>query len=92
VSVADLQDADVAELWEGVLVSVQDVTVTDADPGYGEWLVDGVLVDDYIYDALQTGVEVGGTFEAVSGPLHFTFGQFKILPRDEDDLVGYTPP
>jgi hypothetical protein len=28
----------------------------------------------------------------VIGPLNYTFGVFKIVPRDDNDLIGYTAP
>ncbi len=32
---------------------------------------------------------MGATFTAIQGPLNFTFGEFKVAPRDETDLEGY---
>jgi len=58
------------EQWEGVLVRVENLTVTDSDLGYGEWSVsDGsgdVVIDDkgsYTYIP-----ETGDVFSAVTGP------------------------
>ena len=85
-----LSTGDVSqEQWEAVLVRVENVTVTNGDMGYGEWSVsDGsgdVVVDDkggYSYSP------VGGDFiDAVIGPLDFTYGVFKIQPRDDNDIA-----
>jgi hypothetical protein len=76
------------EQWESVLVRVEDVTVTDEDLGFGEWLVDdtsgGVRVDDlggYLYTP-----EYGDLMEYIQGPLNYSFGDFKIEPREDRDI------
>ena len=39
------------ESYEGTLVKVENVTVTNGDLGYGEWELDnGLVVDDLLYD------------------------------------------
>ncbi|MCW8984526.1 MAG: lamin tail domain-containing protein, partial [Thermoanaerobaculales bacterium] len=77
------------EQWEGVLVRVENVTVTNQDLGFGEWSVsDGsgdVVIDDkgsYTYVPVN-----GGALSAVIGPLDYTFGAFKIQPRDDSDII-----
>lgn len=82
------------EQWESVLVRVENVTVTDDDLGYGEWLVDdgtgGVVVDnlgDYAYSPTN-----GDLLDFVQGPLFYNYGDFKIEPRDDDDISVYVPP
>ena len=77
------------EQWEGVLVQVKNVTVTNEDLGYGEWSVsDGsgdVVIDDkgsYTYTPVNDDA-----LAAVIGPLDYGFGAFKIQPRDDADIV-----
>lgn len=77
-----------SEQWEGVFVAVTDVTVTDEDLGFGEWLVDdgsgGIRVDDlgsYAYTPAA-----GDELLLVQGPLHYAFGNFKIEPRTDGDI------
>jgi predicted extracellular nuclease len=90
-----LPSGDVSqEQWESVLVRVEDVTVIDDDLGYGEWLVDdssgGVRVDDmggYSYSPTN-----GDVLDFVQGPLFYGYGDFKIEPRDDDDIAVYVPP
>ncbi|MCP4803851.1 MAG: hypothetical protein GY884_00750 [Proteobacteria bacterium] len=92
ITAADLGDAAIAELYEGVLVHVEDAEVTDADLGYGEFECDTyVVVDDLIYDWSEdfSGLYKGDTFTDVIGPLNYSFGAYKIEPRDIDDLDGY---
>ena len=77
-----------AENYEGVLVEVNNVTVIDTNPDfpndYGEFMVTGNLrVDDLFYDAdpLPT------SFVSITGPLYFSFGDFKLVPRSAADLL-----
>jgi lamin tail-like protein/flagellar hook capping protein FlgD len=86
--------ADLAfmEEYEGVLVSVEQVNVTTEPDTYGNWEVDDgsgacvvaplgeytyvPILDDFIF--------------SITGVVDFTFGSFKMCPRNDDDinLVG----
>ena len=81
------------EQWESVLVRVENVTVTDGDLSYGEWSVsDGsgdVIIDDK--GAYTYSPTTGDALVAVIGPLDYAYGAFKILPRDDDDIILPTP-
>ncbi|MGM0575667.1 MAG: lamin tail domain-containing protein [Myxococcota bacterium] len=77
-----------AEMYEGVLVRVEDVetihTKPDCPHDFGEFTVTGGLrVDDkgYAWDP-----HLGDEFASITGPLHYGFGNFKLEPRDESDL------
>ncbi|MGA1374562.1 MAG: lamin tail domain-containing protein, partial [Flavobacteriales bacterium] len=89
--------AAAAEQWEGVLVRVTG-SVANASLGNNEWSLDdgsGALrVDDRGYNALLTGAVVAGSQWQVTGPLDFTFSNFKVQPRSEADaqLYGCTNP
>ncbi len=79
----------VAELFEGVLVQVTDVKTTHTQPDcphdYGEFEVTGGLrVDDV---AVKFPARLGDHFASITGPLHYTFGNHKLEPRTDDDLV-----
>jgi len=79
------------EQWEGVLVQVTgEVPLGGGDVGFGEWSVDdasgAVLVDDL--GITVTPVDEGVTFR-VTGPLYFSFGNFKIEPRDAADIERF---
>ena len=88
-----LATADViAEQWEGVLVQTTG-TVNDDALGYGEWSLDdatgAVRVDDKAYDALGAGIVTLGALVQVTGALDYGFSNFKIQPRDENDVLLY---
>ncbi len=74
------------EDYEGMLVQVQEATCTNPDIGFGEFeLNDGsgpCAVDDllYLYSASQD-VKYN-----LTGPLHYSFEAYKIVPRNADDV------
>ncbi|MBN2357830.1 MAG: thrombospondin type 3 repeat-containing protein [Deltaproteobacteria bacterium] len=94
VDAADVANGgSLAEQYEGVLIRVNDVTVTvqnaDAPGDYDEFAVTGGLrVDDLIYQELDNTFAVGTSFSALVGPLHYSFSNFKILPRDANDVMS----
>lgn len=78
-----------AEMFEGVLVQVVDVktihTKPDCPNDWGEFAVTGDLrIDDM---AFKWTAHLGDHFESITGPLHFTFENFKIEPRGAEDVV-----
>ncbi len=71
------------EQWEGVLVETTG-DVSNGDAGFGEWIVDDLTGDvrvDDLNGVAVTPLVVGDTY-TVTGPLYFSFGNFKIEPRD----------
>lgn len=86
----NLNTGDVGqEKWESVLVSVSDVTVTEDDLGFGEWAVNDnsgeIRIDDlgdYTYSP-----NIGDTFAEIIGVCWYSYDNFKIQPRDDNDIV-----
>ena len=90
-------NADSAEAYESVLVEVQDVIISDELPdspnNFGEFSVnDGtgaIRVDDLspVFDGNDPMTYFNGdTLEFVRGYLIWSFGDFKIAPRDTNDV------
>jgi len=77
------------EKWEGVLVSVSSVTVTDDDLGYGEWYIDDGSGDARIDDLgdFSYSPSNGDFFVEIIGVAFYTYDNYKIEPRDDDDLT-----
>ncbi len=79
------------EQWESVLVSVTDVTVTEDDLGYGEWAVSDssgdIRIDD-LGDDITYSPSIGDTFSEIIGVCWYSFDNFKIEPRDDNDLIN----
>lgn len=81
------------ERWEGVISRIEEVTVTDPDPGHGEWIVDDgsgpIRIGDrgtYTY-----APKYGDQLDGVTGPIDFSYNNFKLQPRDEGDIDLPTP-
>ena len=78
------------EQWEGVLVMVDSAVCTNPDLGYGEWEVnDGsgpVRIDDLGYSYTPDS----GHVYRIVGPVYYSYGNFKIEPRDSADVLDYT--
>ena len=81
-----------AEPWEGVRVQIQDAVVAEPNDGFGQYLLEGdALVGNAFVDPLPT-VAVAGTFNSVTGSLHYSFDEFKLQPATPADLDGYMDP
>jgi len=89
ISTADLASE---EMYEGVLVKISNVTVTNEDLGYGEWEVDdstgACVIDDY---GTYTYIPVLDDFiTSVTGVVEFSYGAYKLEPRDDLDFLFET--
>jgi hypothetical protein len=82
-------DAVNDEQWEGVLVEVT-APVSLSDAGFGEWGIDDgsglVLMDDLAY--LVAPADLGVTYTVI-GPVYYSFGAFKIEPRNANDVLRW---
>ena len=85
VSTSDLANKKTAEMYEGVLITVENVEVTNPDLGYGEFEIDSsVAVDDLFY--LHKPAK-GDTLTSITGQLTYTYGAYKIVPHNADSIV-----
>jgi len=85
------------EHFEGMLVAVEDVEVTDSNPDaddagtdYGEFSVSDGSGDLRVDDAsrhISHDPKGGEQYSSITGILHYSFGNYKILPRTDDDLI-----
>ena len=79
---------ELKDAYNGVLVKVENVNVTEAADKYNVFgVADGLKVDDDFYS--YTNPAVGTHFSVLRGVLGDTFGFSKILPRSADDFVIY---
>jgi len=80
------------ESWESVLVTLSYVTVLE-DAGYGEWLVQDQSGAQIILDNLgvwDLEIGVGANADAITGPITYNYGAWKIAPRDNGDFVNFS--
>ena len=77
-----------AEDWEGVLVTVEDVTVSVAPNCFGEWEVDDVLLtSDAFFENGWPMPAVDDTYTTLTGVMQYSFDRYKLAPRDTDDIA-----
>jgi hypothetical protein len=88
------QGSPSAEMYEGVLVTVNNVTVTSVnqydwsiDDGSGACLMDddAAAIDSTFWQSIQPY----STFNRVTGFFTYSFGTYKISLRDPDDYDGF---
>ncbi|MEA3444340.1 MAG: lamin tail domain-containing protein [Bacteroidota bacterium] len=88
--VVSTNDLATMEAYEGVLVQVVSATCTDPDMGYGEWQLDDgtgpCVVDDMIYTFSPDSAH---SYD-VTGLVYYSYGEFKLQPRDSADIVDVT--
>lgn len=73
------------ESREGCLVALEGITVTGAADDYGQYPTDfSLLLDDELYDH---AFEEGTTYASVTGVVAYDFSEWKLWPRNGDDIV-----
>ena len=92
----ELADAGAAEKWEGCLIEIDgSVNVSNTAVGFGEYVVTNgtatFRVDDMIVDTLASRFS-NEELTYVAGVWHYSFDNYKLLPRLATDVVGSTPP
>ena len=94
-----------AEMYEGMLVRFNAVAVIDTNPdvpsNFGEWSFStdatdtiGLRADDRSLD-INFGFNVdslseGMTLTYIQGILYYSFGNWKLLPRNKGDIAGFS--
>ena len=101
----DAKVFDVAEAYEGMLLRFEDVFVTsnnaDAPSTFGEWRFgsddtpdQGLRVNDISYEVpFEFGTDsvvVGDPLGFIQGILTYSFSNFKLEPRDLNDIDGFS--
>lgn len=79
------------EAYEGVLVSVENAECTNPDLGFGEFELDDGSGPCRVDDLLFLFTAQVGVFYTVTGPVTYSFDNYKILPRDENDVQNASP-
>lgn len=78
-----------SEKWEGVLCALDNVTVTSDPNEYGEFYVtDGsgdAMVDDMGIYGFSTST--GDTYQEMVGVVFYSYGEYRLEPRDENDIT-----
>jgi hypothetical protein len=84
---ASIAAADALEPFESVLITIQNAEVTSDPNNYGEFTInDGTgdyVVDDKIFAYTPT---IGDVLD-ITGVTTYSYGAYKLLPRDANDIV-----
>ncbi len=94
VSTGDFVSAATAEQWESMYLEFQNATVTDANLGYGEWAFDdgsGATRADDMGSFTYTPA-LGDYYNFIRGIGWYSYGNYKLEPRDDSDFFLSTPP
>jgi DNA/RNA endonuclease YhcR with UshA esterase domain len=76
------------EQWEAVRVRVENAVIAQAKDDFGQYVIEGGIKVGYLFTDLPPA-QVGGVFESITGPVAYSFDEFKIVPVTFDDLAGY---
>jgi len=84
---AFLSTSDVSqEAYEGVLVQVENAECISFNSQYNEWMVDDGSGDVMVNDLLYTYTPSVGEFYDIRGVVDFSYGSFRIEPRNSNDI------
>jgi len=95
VTTLDLVVPALAEPYEGCLVEVHDVTVTEPQGEHGEWYIDDGSGECQVNDGIfqlddvvpPIVITVGMEWAVIRGCLNFSYDEYGINPRTPDDLI-----
>ncbi len=79
-----------AEKYEGMLVRLVDVLVSQTADENGHWIVSditgSVIIDSYLYVGDFPKPELRTHYTSITGIVHYTYGEYKLIPRDSNDF------
>ncbi|PLX02460.1 MAG: hypothetical protein C0594_11925, partial [Marinilabiliales bacterium] len=76
-----------SEEYESVFVTLTNAECINTDAGYGMWEVNDGTGNVLIDDILQTFTPTLGSIYTVTGPVFYSYDEWKVLPRDLNDIV-----
>ena len=75
------------EMYEAMLVQLQNVEVTAGPDQYGTFETDfGIALSDYWNSDLDTGVTVGTSY-TITGFVNHFYSNYELLTRDNSDIL-----
>jgi len=78
-----------SEEFEGCFVEVSDAICNNDNAGFGEWIVNDGSGDLIIDDLFYGFTPILNQSYTVSGVVTFSYGAFKLLPRNASDVAGF---
>jgi hypothetical protein len=80
----------ISEMYEGVLIRVEDVICTNNSVGFNMWQVSDVSGAINVDDKLFLYAAATGQNYNIDGIINYAFGTFRISPRDLNDIDAIT--
>lgn len=81
--------SEAGEPFEGMLVRLRNVQVASGPSEHGEFTLDsGEIVDDTILRGEALALAPGMTLPELVGVVEFSFGSYKLNPRNANDIAG----
>ena len=83
--------SEYSETLESMLVEITNVTVENIDEFGNVQLNDGsgpTLMDDYYFDGNWESPSIGDTYTSIVGVVGYSYSEFKIYPRNNNDFNG----
>ncbi|NTW32543.1 MAG: T9SS type A sorting domain-containing protein [Bacteroidetes bacterium] len=71
---------------EGILVKLNDAECVKVNAGYGMWKVDDGTDSTKIHNLLYAFVPTLGTHYDITGPTYYSYNEYRIEPRDANDV------
>jgi hypothetical protein len=78
-----------SEEFEGCFVEVSNAICNNDNAGFGEWIVNDGSGDLIIDDLFYAFTPILNQIYTVSGVITFSYGAFKLLPRNGSDVAGF---
>ena len=78
-----------SEEFEGCFVEVSNAICNNDNAGFGEWIVNDGSGDLIIDDLFYAYTPILNQSYTVSGVVTFSYGAFKLLPRNGSDVAGF---
>jgi len=78
------------EDYEGVLVTVNNATCVNPSAGFGMWTIEDATDTAKVHNLMYTYSPVLNTIYDVTGPVYYSFNEFRVEPRTAADVVIVT--
>ncbi|MBM7551550.1 FN3 associated domain-containing protein [Thalassobacillus pellis] len=85
VTATDFSEGN-GETIEGEFVAVRDVEITDVNQ-YGDYTAKDASGTFTITPVQEGLLETGETYERIQGVVEYSYGEYKLVPRNSDDVI-----
>ncbi len=79
-----------SEAYEGVLCKVMNAKCVNVNSGFGMWKIDDASDTAKVHNLMFAYTPVLNTYYNITGPIYYSFNEFRIEPRNADDVQVVT--